>query len=74
MRCQQPQGDFSECRSVIEQSYGIGLASNSVEAQSFLAGAPVFKADLVEIWAIGSLEAGYAASDEDGGDYDDDAY
>lgn len=39
-----------------------------------MAGAPVFKADLVEIWAIGSLEAGYAASDEDGGDYDDDAY
>lgn len=43
-------GDFSSCTSELEQSYGMGLRPE--EARVILAGAPAFRAEAVELWAI----------------------
>jgi hypothetical protein len=46
------KGDFSECASELEYSYGVGLKPGSADTKGLLAGAPVFKADAVEIYAV----------------------
>jgi hypothetical protein len=43
-------GDFDECSAVIENSYGIGFEQGSPDAKTFMAGAPLFAADIVEVW------------------------
>jgi len=45
-------GPLNECKSELEQSYGIGLTRE--EAKTLLAGAPVFKVDMIELWAVTS--------------------
>lgn len=45
-------GPLNECKSELEQSYGIGLSRD--EAKTLLAGAPVFKVDMIELWAVTS--------------------
>jgi hypothetical protein len=45
-------GNFDECKSTIESSYGVGLVQGSPEAQTFLAGEHAFKADVVEVWGF----------------------
>jgi hypothetical protein len=44
--------DFIACSSELETSYGIGLKPGSVECKTFLAGAPTFTPDIIEIWAV----------------------
>lgn len=56
------RGDFTACSSELEFSYGIGLTPGSQEAKTFLAGAELFSADLVEIWAVGTFEEGAQAN------------
>lgn len=43
-------GDFTECSSDLEHSYGVGLRPD--EAKLFMAGAQLFRAEVVEVWAI----------------------
>jgi hypothetical protein len=43
-------GDFSQCTSKLEGSYGFGLKPNSPEAHCFLGGSHVFHADEVELY------------------------
>jgi hypothetical protein len=50
-------GDFNECSSMIENSYGIGFEQGSQEAKTFLAGAPNFVADIVEVWGFFNIES-----------------
>jgi len=45
-------GNFDRCASTIEHTFGIGLEPGSEAAQNFLAGAPRFKADIVEVWGF----------------------
>lgn len=45
-------GALNECKSELEQSYGIGLSRD--EAKTLLAGAPIFKVDMIELWAVTS--------------------
>lgn len=45
-------GSFEKCKSTIENSYGVGFTYGSKKAQTFLAGAPEFKADIVEVWGF----------------------
>jgi hypothetical protein len=45
-------GNFDRCASTIEHTFGIGLEPGSEAAQNFLAGAPRFKADCVEVWGF----------------------
>ena len=45
-------GDFSQCSTELEASYGIGLRPGSAEGRTLLAGAPTFAAEVVEIWAV----------------------
>jgi len=54
-------GDLSECTCHIESSYGVGLSQNSVEAKTFLGGSVdgVFRADIVEVWAVQHEFGGY---------------
>jgi hypothetical protein len=51
-------GNFDDCSSVIENSYGIGFEQGSEEAKTFLAGAPAFVADVVEVWGFFNAESG----------------
>jgi hypothetical protein len=80
------QGDFSECSSALEFSYGIGMTPASPETtvgalvllfwcsvaceltgvvfpQTFMAGKAVFRADIVEVWAIGDVVASEGGTD-----------
>lgn len=43
---------LDRCKSTIENSYGVGFPYGSRKAQTFLAGAPEFRADLVEVWGF----------------------
>jgi hypothetical protein len=45
-------GSLDKCKSTIENSYGVGFTYGSAKAQTFLAGAPEFKADIVEVWGF----------------------
>jgi hypothetical protein len=45
-------GNFDECRSELENNYGIGLPYGGIQAQNFLAGAKQFVAEDVEIWGF----------------------
>ena len=71
-------GDLSECTCHTEASYGVGLSRDSVEAKAFFGGSTdgVFRADVVEVWAVQHEFGGYgnyAAGVEEGYDagYDD---
>ena len=44
--------DFDRCTASIEKSYGIGFQPGSDDAEKFLAGDPLFKADIVEVWGF----------------------
>ena len=46
------RGDFAQCETKLEGSYGFGLAQGSREAQEFLAGSQAFRADVVEVWQV----------------------
>jgi hypothetical protein len=48
--------NFDGCSAVLENSYGIGFAPGSAEAQTFLAGEPCFAADEVEVWGFFTIE------------------
>ena len=50
------EDNFDKCSAIIENSYGIGFRQGSTEAQTFLAGQPVFKADIVEVWGFFTIE------------------
>ena len=50
------EDNFDRCSAIIENSYGIGFRQGSTEAQTFLAGQPVFKADIVEVWGFFTIE------------------
>jgi hypothetical protein len=54
------RGDFSSCSSELEFSYGLGLKPGGEEAKTLLAGAPVFRADAVEVYAVTATPAGAA--------------
>lgn len=45
-------GDFDECSAVLENSYGVGFKQKNNNAATFLAGAPKFAADVVEVWGF----------------------
>lgn len=45
-------GNFDECHSELENSYGIGCTYGGKQAQQFLAGAKDFSADDVEVWGF----------------------
>ena len=45
-------GNLEHCKSTLENSYGVGFQYDSHKARTFLAGAPDFRADLVEIWGF----------------------
>jgi hypothetical protein len=44
------RGDFSDCASELEHSYGVGLRPE--EARVLLAGSAEFKVDALELWAV----------------------
>jgi hypothetical protein len=44
--------NFDDCSAVIENSYGIGIAQGSIDEKIFLAGAPLFAADIMEAWGF----------------------
>jgi hypothetical protein len=41
---------------VIENSYGIGFEQGSHDATTFLAGASLFRAEIVEVWGFFKIE------------------
>jgi len=45
-------GDFDDCSSCIENSFGVGFKYGSEKCQTFLAGVPKFRADIVEVWGF----------------------
>jgi hypothetical protein len=49
-------GDFDECSSEIEGSYGVGFTEGSDEAKTFLAGAEKFAAEQVEVWGFYTVD------------------
>jgi hypothetical protein len=49
-------GNFDECASEIEGSYGIGLPPGGEEAKTFLAGVDKFVADQVEVWGFYTVD------------------
>lgn len=51
------RGDFTDCTSELEFSYGLGLRPGSAEARSFLAGTPSFTPEVVEIWAVAPADS-----------------
>lgn len=57
-------GEFEECSSDLEHSYGIGLRTD--EARSFLAGSTKFRAEMIELWAISSLSGGNSPDSNNG--------
>ncbi|EAY18639.1 B-box zinc finger family protein [Trichomonas vaginalis G3] len=48
--------NFDTCSAVIENSYGVGFDRGSTEAQTFLAGEPNFRADIVEVWGFFTID------------------
>ena len=48
--------DFDDCSAIIENSYGLGFERGGSDATTFMAGAPTFSADLVEVWGFFTLE------------------
>ena len=44
--------NFDRCATTIENTFGVGLKYGSEQAQKFLAGAPRFRADDVEVWGF----------------------
>jgi hypothetical protein len=49
-------GNFDECSSQIEGSYGIGLPPGEEDAKTYLAGAEKFVADQVEVWGFYTVD------------------
>jgi hypothetical protein len=49
-------GDFDDCTSVIESSYGVGFPEDSEESKAFLAGADKFIAEEVEVWGFYTID------------------
>jgi hypothetical protein len=49
-------GNFDDCASVLEGSYGVGFPEGSEEAKTFLAGSEKFAADLVEVWGFYTID------------------
>jgi hypothetical protein len=49
--------DFEQCSAVIENSFGVGFEQGSTDAQTFLAGEPTFRADIVEVWGFFTLDS-----------------
>jgi hypothetical protein len=49
-------GNFDECSSEIEGSYGVGFPEGSEEAKTFLAGAEKFAAEQVEVWGFYTVD------------------
>jgi hypothetical protein len=49
------RGDCSACTSELERSYGVGMGEG--EAATFLAGAPEFALERVELWALVAARA-----------------
>lgn len=45
-------GDLDRCTSSIENNFGVGFEYGSDESKNYLAGSPVFKADIVEVWGF----------------------
>ena len=45
-------GDFSNCSSNLEYTFGIGLVRGSEETKTLLAGSETFKVDELELWAV----------------------
>ena len=43
---------FEQCSSALEHTFGFGMQPDCPEAGIFLAGAPAFRAEEVEVWAI----------------------
>jgi len=48
-------GDLSECSSLLEQSYGIGLTEEGKECYTLLAGSHFFSIDSIEVFEIVSV-------------------
>jgi hypothetical protein len=48
--------NFDRCGSAIENCYSVGLPAGGAEAATFLAGASIFKADIVEVWGFFKLK------------------
>ena len=46
------EGDLENCSSTIENNFGVGFEYGSEKAKTFLAGAPVFRPDIVEVWGF----------------------
>lgn len=46
---------FERCSSALEHTFGFGMQPDCPEAGSFLAGAPSFRAEEVEVWAVRNL-------------------
>ena len=49
-------GNFDDCSSHLENTYGVGLVFGGTKAGTFLAGEPNFVADLVEVWGFFAAE------------------
>jgi hypothetical protein len=49
-------GNFDQCSSVLENSYGVGFVEDSTEAKTFLAGADTFVAEQVEVWGFYTID------------------
>jgi hypothetical protein len=49
-------GNFDECASEIEGSYGVGFPEGSEEAKTFLAGADTFAAEQLEVWGFYTVD------------------
>jgi hypothetical protein len=47
---------FEHCSADIEHNYGVGFEVGSQEAQTFLAGAPQFRPDAIEVWGFFTVE------------------
>jgi len=70
--------DLGECSSELENSFGVGIKPGSFEARTFLAGAPVFRPEMVELWVVSgdvahelAGDGGSAIGGGGGGGYDD---
>jgi hypothetical protein len=49
-------GDFDDCSSVLEGSYGVGFIEDSTEAKTFLAGVEKFAVDQLEVWGFYTID------------------
>lgn len=46
------EGNLDKCSSTIENNFGVGFEYGSNVCKTFLAGSPVFKPDIVEVWGF----------------------